>query len=142
MGILDDSGSGRTRGRIALNELARLAVAAGVAAGSAFGYMEFMGPNDIVTRADPEVLRKIARPNAFTSKDGERLEGRIAELENTVRELEKLADKFLSTGPKMVRENQEKILTELRVMRRQQEEHFRDFKTSRREPVYPSGRPW
>ncbi len=134
MGILDDSGEKRKGIERKTAEVVRVAVAGVVATVSTFGYLELSDPTRFFNRIDPKEVQRIARPYAFTSKDGERLENRVERVEDTVGLLEKLMEKFLTTGPEMVRQNQERILEELREMRRQQEQHFREQKVFWRLP--------
>lgn len=104
----------------------------------AWGYIEYKGPDYIVSRASPE-----ARQDSFTAKDYQAISHRIEQLEGKQEAIMQMMQTFVEIGPKLVRENQIKILAELAAMRRQQEEHFLHQAQSRSAPIHqPQLRPW
>lgn len=106
------------RGKASLQEVLRLAVAVSAAVGATVGYLQYTGPDQFLARANPELIQRMARPDAFTSEDGRELEGRVKDVEQHVRVLENLMRQFLTTGPTLVRNNQDKMLEKLEEIRR------------------------
>lgn len=130
------------RGKAGIHETIRLVITIVAAIAASFGYMYIEGPNQIISRVDPRLLEQKARPYAFTKIDNEANLRAQKELENRIRMLESLMEKFLLTGPQIVRENQDDILDLLREMAKAQNEHFQTQRTQREERWYPTPGTW
>lgn len=128
------------RQRTAINESARAALAAVIAIAGSWGYIEIKGPDHIVSRASPE-----ARRDAFIRQDFAALSSRIEQLEGKQEATMQMMVTFVEVGPKLVRDNQDKMLMQLAEMRRQQEMHFIEEQQANKSLSHqhrPSARPW